>query len=122
MRKRKKGKKFGRVKEQRKALMRGLVSSLVIHKKITTTETKAKELRRFIEPLITKAKASLSGAKAGGLAKRRQVRRYLSDPVAKKLFDEIAPLYKDRPGGYTRIIKMAPRISDGAGMAQIEFV
>lgn len=115
MRKRKKGKKFGRVKEQRKALMRGLASSLMLHKKIITTETKAKELRRFIEPLITKAKA-------GGLAKRRQVRRYLSDSVAKKLFDEIAPLYKDRAGGYTRIIKLAPRVSDGAGMARIELV
>lgn len=115
MRKGKKGKKFGRVKEQRKALMRSLASSLVLHKKIETTETKAKELRRFIEPLITKAKV-------GDLARRRQVRRYLSDSVTKKLFNEIGPAYKDRPGGYTRIIKLAPRESDGARMAQIEFV
>lgn len=115
MRKRKKGKKFGRVSHQRKALMKSLVSSLVLHKKIMTTETKAKELRGFIEPLITKAKV-------GGLANRRQIRRYLSDSVAKKLFDEIALLYKDRAGGYTRIIKMAPRVSDGAKMAWIELV
>lgn len=115
MKKRKKGKKFGRVKEQRKALMRSLASSLVLHKKIETTETKAKELRRFIEPLITKAKV-------GDLHKRRQVRRYLSDSVTKKLFTEIGPSYKDRAGGYTRIIKLAPRGSDGARMAQIEFV
>lgn len=115
MRKRKKGKKFGRVKEQRKALMRGLASSLVLHKKIKTTETKAKELRRFIEPLITKAKK-------GDLHKRRQVREYLSDPITQKLFNDIAPLYKERNGGYTRIIKLAPRESDGAKMAQIELV
>src|SRR3989338_343086 len=107
MRKRKKGKKFGRVKAQRRALMKSLVSSLVLHKKIKTTETKAKELRRFVEPLITKAKA-------GDLHRRRLVRKYLPESVTKKLFDEIAPLYKDRPGGYTRIVKLAPRLSDGA--------
>lgn len=115
MRKRKKGKKFGRVKEQRKALMKSLASSLVLHKKIKTTETKAKELKRFIEPLITKAKT-------GDLARRRQVRKFLSDSLTARLFNEIAPSYKDRPGGYTRIIKLAPRESDGARMAQIELV
>jgi large subunit ribosomal protein L17 len=115
MRKRKKGKKFGRVKAQREALLNSLASSLILHKKIKTTEVKAKELRRFIEPLVTKAKAE-------GLANRRQVRRFLSDSVAKKLFGEIAPSYKERPGGYTRITKLAPRESDGARMAQIEFV
>ena len=115
MRKSKKGKKFGRVMEQRKALMRALVSSLILHKKIRTTETKAKELRRFVEPLITKAKA-------GDLHRRRQVRKFLSEAITKKLFNEIGPLYKERAGGYTRIIKMAPRVSDGARMAQIELV
>lgn len=115
MRKRKKGKKFGRVKEQRKALLKSLASSLILHKKIKTTETKAKELRRFVEPLITKAKV-------GDLHKRRLVRKYLSETTTKKLFAEIAPLYKERAGGYTRIIKLAPRDSDGARMAQIEFV
>ena len=115
MRKGKKGKKFGRVSQQRKALFRSLASSLVLHKKIKTTETKAKELRRFIEPLITKAKV-------GNLHKRRQVRRYLSDSITQKLFNEIAPSYKERNGGYTRIIKLAPRESDGAKMAQIELV
>ncbi len=95
--------------------MKSLASSLILHKKIRTTETKAKELRRFVEPLITKAKA-------GDLHRRRLVRRYLSDVVAQKLFNDIAPLYKDRAGGYTRIIKLGPRGSDGAKMAVIELV
>lgn len=115
MRKRKKGKKFGRVAEQRKALLKGLASSLIIHKKITTTEAKAKELRRFVEPLVSKAKI-------GDLHRRRLVRKWLTAPVTKKLFDEIGPSYKERPGGYTRIIKLPPRVSDGARMATIEFV
>ncbi|MEK7579753.1 MAG: 50S ribosomal protein L17 [Patescibacteria group bacterium] len=115
MRKRKKGKKFGRVREQRKALMKSLASSLILHKKIRTTETKAKELRRFIEPLITKAKI-------GDLHKVRLVRKYLSDEITKKLFSEIAPLYKERAGGYTRITKIPSRDSDGAKMSQIELV
>lgn len=115
MRKRKKGKKFGRVREQRKALLKSLASSLVLNKKIKTTEAKAKELRRFIEPLITKSKT-------GDLHKRRLVRKYLSDSITQKLFNEIASLYKDRSGGYTRITKLPPRESDGARMAQIEFV
>lgn len=115
MRKRKKGKKFHRKRDQRRALLKGLASSLVLHKKITTTEIKAKELRRFIEPLISKAKV-------GDLARRRLVRKYLSDSVTKKLFDEIAPMYKERPGGYTRIMKLPARKSDGAKMAVIEFV
>lgn len=115
MRKRKKGKKFGRVAEQRKALLKGLASSLILHKKIKTTEAKAKELRRFVEPLVSKAKI-------GDLHRRRLVRRWLTAPVTKKLFDEIGPSYKERPGGYTRITKLPPRLSDGARMATIEFV
>lgn len=115
MYKRKKNRKLKRNKSQRKALMKSLASSLILYKKITTTETKAKELKRFIEPLITKAKT-------GDLYKRRLVRRYLSEDITKKLFNEIAPLYKERPGGYTRIIKIPPRSSDGAKMAIIELV
>lgn len=115
MRKRKKGKKFGRVSQQRIALFRSLASSLVLHKKIKTTEAKAKELRRFIEPLITKAKAA-------SLHKRRQIRKHLSNSITQKLFNDIAPSYKERSGGYTRIIKLAPRESDGAKMAQIELI
>ena len=115
MRKRKKGKKFGRVKKQREALLKSLASSLILNRKIKTTEIKAKELRRFVEPLITKAKT-------GDLHKRRIVRRSLSDPLTKKLFEEIGPLYKDRPGGYTRITKLPPRESDGAKMAVIELI
>lgn len=115
MRKRKKGKKFGRKAEQRKALLKGLASSLILHKKIKTTEAKAKELRRFVEPLVSKAKI-------GDLHRRRLVRKWLTAPVTKKLFDEIGPSYKERPGGYTRITKLPPRVSDGARMATIEFV
>lgn len=115
MNKGRKGKKFGRVADQRKALMRSLADSLISHKKIKTTEAKAKELRKFVEPLVTKAKT-------GDLHRRRLVRKYLNEAATKKLFGEIAPLYKDRPGGYTRITKLPPRVSDGARMAQIEFV
>jgi len=88
---------------------------LIEHERITTTEARAKELAPFIEKLITKAKK-------GGLSQRRQVARVLSKKSTKKLFNEIAPRYKDRPGGYTRILKLPPRESDGAKMAIIEFV
>ncbi len=115
MRKKKKGRKLKRKKDQRKALLKSLAESLVEHERITTTQAKAKELAPFIEKLITKAKK-------GGLSQRREVARVLSKKSTKKLFDEIAPRYKDRPGGYTRILKLPPRKSDGAKMAIIEFV
>jgi len=110
-----KKRKLSRVRAQRMALLRSLASSLIINKRIRTTEARAKELRKFIEPLITKAKK-------GDLHRRRLVGRVLNAKITKKLFDEIAPSYKDRPGGYTRIIKLPPRQSDGAKMAIIEFV
>jgi len=115
MRKKKKGRKLKRKKDQRKALLKSLAESLIEHERITTTEARAKELAPFIEKLITKAKK-------GGLSQRRQVTRVLSKKSTKKLFNEIAPRYKDRPGGYTRILKLPPRESDGAKMAIIEFV
>lgn len=109
--------KFGRDKNQRKALLSSLALSLIIREKIKTTEPKAKELRPFIEKLVTRAKK-------GDLATRRLIIAKLSNrsKETKKLFDVIAPKYIDKKGGYTRIIKLGVRKSDSAAMAVIEFV
>ncbi len=109
--------KFGRTKNVRGALIKSLALSLVKHGRIKTTEAKAKELRPFIEKLVTRAKK-------GDLASRRVVISRLINraPETKILFEEIAPKFKDTNGGYTRIMKLPPRISDGAKMALIEFV
>lgn len=112
------GRKFGRVTKQRKALMRSLALSLINYKKIKTTEAKAKELRPYIEKLVTRAKT-------GTIFARRIISSNLGegqDLLVKKLVDDVAPVYKDRKGGYTRITKLSPRLSDGAKMAIIEFV
>ena len=98
MRKRKKGRKLSRKRDQRKALLRSLVQNLILKEKIKTTEAKAKELVPFAEKQITKAKT-------GNLAVRRQLARYFSQKIIKKLVEEIAPRYQERKGGYTRIIK-----------------
>ena len=111
----KKGRKLHREKDQRRALMKALMTALIDNEKIITTEAKAKELRPAIEKMVTKA-----GVKS--IANIRRVRRILSLGVTKKLFDDIAPQYVKRPGGYTRITKLERRKSDGAKMAQIEFV
>ncbi|MDP1625029.1 MAG: 50S ribosomal protein L17 [bacterium] len=109
-------KKLGREKGQRVALVRSLVRSLVIHEGITTTESKAKELRKYVEPMVTLAKK-------GTLAARRTLVSRTDDAkVAKKLVEVLAPQYKDRKGGYTRVIKLPLRKSDGAKMAHIQFV
>jgi large subunit ribosomal protein L17 len=109
--------KFGREKNQRNALMHSLALNLIIKEKIKTTEAKAKELRPFIEKLVTHAKTDT-------VAKRRLVASKIANRKGetKKLFEKIAPKYKDRAGGYTRILKLGPRKSDGAEMAYIEFV
>ena len=113
----KKARKFGRVKGVRNALLKGLAVSLIKHGKIQTTEAKAKSLRMFIEPLVTKAKI-------GGVAQRRLISSRLNNniPETKKLVDVLAPKYKDVAGGYTRIIKTPTRLKDSAKMAVIEFV
>ncbi len=109
--------KFGRNKNQRHALMKGLMLSLIAREKIETSEAKAKELRPAIEKLITKANV-------GTLASRRLVisRLYNLTAEANKLIDTIAPKYKDRTGGYTRITKIGRRLGDASKMAIIEFI
>ncbi len=107
------GRKFGRTRSQRKALLSGLGSSLVISGRIKTTEAKAKELRMFIEPLITKART-------GSLTARKALGAALSSKAAKKLFDD-GKKY-DRKGGYTRITKLGTRSSDAAKMVYIEIL
>ena len=108
--------KIGLDSSARKALLRSIVTSLFQHERIETTEAKAKELRKMAEKMLTLAKR-------GDLHARRQVLAYLMDEdVVKKLFDEIAPKYKDRQGGYTRIIKKGPRQGDAAPIVIIELV
>jgi large subunit ribosomal protein L17 len=111
-----KGRKLGRSPAHRKALFRNQLSSLVKEERIKTTLEKAKELRPLAEKVVTQGKRDTLHA-------RRQVNRLISDrELVKKLFDEIAPRYHERPGGYTRIIKLGPRKGDGAEMAYLEFV
>lgn len=110
--------KFGRTANQRRALLRSLAVSLVKHESIVTTEAKAKELRSYVEKLITKAGKD-------NVASRRLIARRLGenqDSVVKKLVDDLAKRYKDRDGGYTRVVKMAPRGGDASPMAIIQFV
>lgn len=109
--------KFGREKNQRNALVNSLALNLIVREKIKTTEPKAKELRPFIEKIITRAKKN-------DLASRRLVVSKLSNrkKEAKKVFDKLAPKYMNVNGGYTRILKLGARKSDGAKMAIIEFI
>ncbi len=107
--------KFGRERNQRRALRRGLAEALVKQGKIKTTEAKAKELRPYIEKLITRSRIKT-------LANQRLVIARLGELTARKLIKDIAPRYLDRPGGYTRITKLPPRVKDATKMAIIEFV
>jgi large subunit ribosomal protein L17 len=110
------GRKFDRPGDERRALLKGLVSDLFRHERMKTTEPKAKEIRPIAEKMITLGKD-------GTVHARRQAAAYITDKtVVKKLFEEIAPRYASRPGGYTRIIKLGPRLGDGASMAQLELV
>mgnify|MGYP003384628798 CR=1 FL=1 len=110
------GRKLSRTSAHRTALFRNLSAALIKHEQITTTLPKAKELRPYVEKLITLAKK-------GGLSNRRLAHaRLLDEAQLAKLFDVLASRYADRNGGYTRIIKAGPRASDAAPMAIIEFV
>lgn len=116
------GRRLSRTSDQRKALFRNLIRELYIHERITTTEAKARAIRADAEKLITKAKHGLSG-KVDRVHAQRQVVAYLNDKtVTKKLFDELAPRYLERNGGYTRILKLGKRFGDAADMAVIELV
>lgn len=116
MRHRQKGRKLGRNWEHRKAMVRNLSRALVEQEQIRTTEPKAKELRRLTDRLVSYGLEDTVHA-------RRKAYRILEDrTLVKKLFDEIAPRFTDRPGGYTRIVKLAePRKGDAAPMAVVEF-
>ena len=108
---------LGRDFQQREALLRSLAASLIKHEKIQTTEAKAKEVRPFVEKLITKAKTS-------NIHSRRTILKQLGNnkEATQKLVEDVAGRYAERPGGYTRIIKTTPRTSDSARMAIIELV
>ena len=116
MRHKKKGRKLGRKVGNRRALLMNLASQMITHKKIKTTDAKAKELRTFIEPLITLAK------KNDIHSRRMVVRKLPNKNIVRTLFDDIAPKYADRPGGYTRIVKLGYRDNDRASVSIIEFV
>lgn len=116
MRHLKSGKKLGRTRAARRSLFRALSESLILREKVTTTLAKAKELRGAVEPLVTKAKR-------GTLHDRRLARKMLcTNKAVEALFHTIAPRYRDRRGGYTRITKTGTRENDAGKMAMIEFV
>ena len=111
-----KSRRFGGTASHQRLMMANLVASLIAAEGIVTTEAKAKALRPVAEKMITKAKK-------GGLHNHRQVVAFIGDKdMASKLFDEIGPRYVDRPGGYTRILKLGNRQGDNAPMARIELV
>ena len=116
MRHRKSGRQLNRNSSHRKAMFQNMANSLFLHEVIKTTLPKAKELRRVVEPLITKAKSD-------SVANRRHVFSKLrDDAMVAKLFNELGPFYKDRPGGYVRILKAGYRTGDKAPMALVQLV
>ena len=116
MRHRVAGRKLGRPTAHRWALYRNLVSDLIKYDKIVTTEAKAKEIRGLAEKMITLGKE-------GSLASRRRALAFVTEKkLVDKIFGELAPRYMERPGGYTRIVKMGRRVGDGARLAQVELV
>ena len=116
MRHQKKGRKLGRKIGPRTALIKGLADSLVLYEKIKTTQAKAKSLRPYIEKLITVA------GKNNLTTRRRLISKLKTQNAVKKMLEVYGPRYKQRKGGYTRIVKIGPRKGDGAEMVQIEFV
>lgn len=112
----KKGPRVGGSPSHQRKILSNLAAALIEEERITTTVTKAKLLRPYVEKIVTKARS-------GALHDRRLVLRKIQDSeVVTKLFDDIGPRYADRPGGYTRIVKLGPRRGDGSEMALIEFV
>jgi large subunit ribosomal protein L17 len=116
MRHRVSGKRLSRDRGHRKALFKNLIKALVIHGEVKTTEAKAKTVRRLVEKVITKGKI-------GTLHTRRLIEAFLQDKkVVNRLVDEVAPLFKDRPGGYTRIVRLGKRKGDDAMVVKLELV
>ncbi len=125
MRHRNAHRKLGRISAHRTALLRNQAEALLAHEKIETTVPKAKELRPYVERLITIAKRGVKAndPKGASLSARRLVMRdVLNETVVTKLFDELAPRFMERPGGYTRILKIGARRGDAAEVAQIELI
>jgi len=116
MKHRRKGKTLDRSNGPRRALMRGLATSLILHENINTTLAKAKAMRPIVEKLITR------GRKADLQARRKLNAYLLNEAAVNKVLEEVGPRYKDRAGGYTRIIKLGTRQGDGAEIAQIQLV
>ena len=113
---RRSGRKLARASGHRRALRRGLVTDLLNHEKIVTTEARARDVRSQAEKMVTLGKD-------GGLRARRQALTFIfSKKVTEKVFGELAERYKERPGGYTRVVKLGPRLGDGAHMVQLELV
>ncbi len=116
MRHRKSGRRLGRTSAHRKAMYRNMVTSLLEHERIQTTDSKAKELRRVAERMITLGKR-------GDLHARRRAMRVIRDKgVTAKVFDQLAERFRDRPGGYTRVVKLGNRVGDAAPLSVIELV
>ena len=112
----KKGPRLGKSPSHQRKILSNLAASLIMEERVTTTSAKAKLLRPYVEKIVTKARR-------GDLHARRNVLAKIQDTeVVTKLFDDIGPRYEDRPGGYTRIIKVGPRRGDGTEMSLIEFV
>lgn len=110
------GRKLGRPTDHRLALFRNLVTDLLKHERIITTEAKAREVKGMAERVITLGKR-------GDLASRRRALGFVYDKkVVEKIFDELGPRYANRPGGYSRMVKLGPRQGDGARMAQLELI
>src|SRR6187402_2863355 len=125
MRHRNAHRKLGRVSEHRTALLRNQAEALLAHERIETTVPKAKELRPYVERLITIAKRGVKANDPKGVslsARRLVMRDVLNETVVTKLFDELAPRFMERPGGYTRILKLGHRRGDAAELAQIELL
>ncbi len=116
MRHRQRGAKLNRSTAQRRALFRGLLSALIEHERIQTTEAKAKAVRGDADKLITLAKSGTVHAR------RLALQRLNNKDAVKKLFESVGPRFAERPGGYTRIVKLGPRAGDAASMAILEFV
>jgi len=117
------GKKLGRSSAHRNALRKNLIKELFRHERIRTTKAKAQAIRGSAERLITLAKRGNAAGEAKAVHARRLVAARLADPeIVMKLFDEIAPRYSERPGGYTRILKLGPRNGDAAEMVLLELV